>query len=371
MGPEIFRAARAVLATLGEQYDIGFEFVDAPAGDVELKRSGKALPKKSFEAIRNSDACLKAPVGETAKETILKIRQELDLYANLRPARNLPFVESKFPSVDLVIVRENTEDLYSGEERLYASGAKATALKIVTRRASEKIARFAFDLALSRNRSTTATEKSVVCVDKSNVLPKSDGLFFRSCRSVSKRYPSVQFSKMYVDSAAMNLIRNPEAFDVIVTMNMYGDILSDEASALVGGLGVAPSANIGDHFALFEPVHGAAPDIAGSGTANPTAMLLSVKMMLDWLGNRKTKKKGATRDYRRASEALQHAIFAVGESGVKTPDIGGSDGTDVVARAICVEIERSRKGGSSPRDALIVEKEGEADPRATEKSLMV
>jgi 3-isopropylmalate dehydrogenase len=335
VGPELFRAARLVLDSVSETFNLRFEYVNAPAGDGELKRSGRSLPESSLEAINGSDACLKAPVGESAKDSILKIRQELDLYANLRPAQNYPFIESKFSGVDLVIARENTEDLYVGRESTYHHGNVARALKIISKKASTRIARHAFDLALSRSESRNAKGKpaSVVCVSKSNVLPKTDGLFVSSCESVSKRYPSVIFSKMYVDSAAMNLVRSPEAFDVIVTSNMYGDILSDEASQVVGGIGIAPSANIGDDFALFEPVHGAAPDIMGKGIANPLAMLLSVKMMLDWLG--KTKR---SQDCLRASAALLDAICVVGESGIKTPDIGGSAMTDEVARKISQEI---------------------------------
>ena len=340
IGPELFKAARVVLDSISETFDLNFHCLSAPAGDRELERSGKALPKSSLEVIRQSDACLKAPVGETAKDTILKIRQELDLYANIRPAKNLPFVETKFSNVDLVIVRENTEDLYVGRESIHESGQKATALKVVTKKASLRIAKYAFELALSRqkgrNNAGRKSDLSVVCVSKSNVLPKSDGLFVKCCENVSRKYPSVHFSNMYVDSAAMNLVRNPEAFDVIVTSNMYGDILSDEASQIVGGLGLAPSANIGEHFALFEPVHGAAPDIAGKGIANPIAMYLSIKMMLDWLAETK-----GNSDFTRASRTLEEAIHSVSASGVKTPDIGGDANTDQVAQDVSQEIRRA------------------------------
>jgi 3-isopropylmalate dehydrogenase len=351
VGPELFRSARSVLDSISEAFGLRFEYANAPAGDKEFKRNGKALPKSSLEAIKESDACLKAPVGESARDSILKIRQELDLYANIRPAKNYHFVESKFSDVDLVIVRENTEDLYVGKEVTYEHGNKATALKIITKKASTRIARYGFDLALSRRESRNAKGKSpsVVCVSKSNVLPKTDGLFVKSCEGVSKNYPSVSFSNMYVDSAAMNLIRNPEAFDVIVTTNMYGDILSDEASEVVGGIGTAPSANIGDNLALFEPVHGAAPDIAGKGVANPIAMLLSVKMMLDWLG--KTKRNP---DCNRASDALLDSISIVGESGVKTSDIGGSARTDEITRKICQEI-KSKKLSSGAKNGSAME----------------
>jgi 3-isopropylmalate dehydrogenase len=336
IGLELFRAARLVLDSISEVSDLRFEYVNAPVGDKEFRRSGKALPESSLQAIRRSDVCLKAPVGESAKDSILKIRQELDLYANIRPARNFPFAESKFSEVDLVIVRENTEDLYVGRESTYDHGNKARALKTVSRKASTRIARYAFDIALARMEDQRAKDKppSVVCVSKSNVLPKTDGLFVKSCESVSKNYPSVSFSNMYVDSAAMNLVRNPAAFDVIVTSNMYGDILSDEASQVAGGIGIAPSANIGDDFALFEPVHGAAPDIAGKGIANPVAMLLSAKMMLDWLGKTKQNQNCV-----RASSTLLDAICAAGESGVKTPDIGGSATTEEVAKRVSQNIK--------------------------------
>jgi 3-isopropylmalate dehydrogenase len=244
--------------------------------------------------------------------------------------------------VDLVIVRENTEDLYIGKEALYAGGSKATALKIVTEKASNRIARYAFGLALSRQKELGAKSPSVVCVSKSNVLPKSDGLFVKSCNAVAKRFPSVSFGNMYVDTAAMNLVRSPEDFDVIVTMNMYGDILSDEASQVAGGLGLAPSANIGDNFALFEPVHGAAPDIAGEGIANPLAMILSIKLMLEWFSQKKTSKGCA-----RASAALYNAICTVGVSGLKTPDVGGSASSREVARAIAQEIHEKNYASQS------------------------
>ncbi|MDA4129787.1 MAG: isocitrate/isopropylmalate family dehydrogenase, partial [Thaumarchaeota archaeon] len=263
IGPEIFASARSVLDTLVDSFKLCFEFVPAPAGDRALKDFGEALPKQSYSAIRESDLCLKAPVGETAKETILFLRQELNLYANIRPAKNYPFIESKFEGVDLVIVRENTEDLYVGREFEEMNGKKAIALKVVTEEASRRIAKTAFEIALGRAeaRSSKGSPRSpaVVCVHKSNVLPKTDGLFLKSCDAISKNFPLVEYSSMYVDTAAMNLVRCPEAFDVIVTSNMYGDILSDEASQVVGGIGVASSANYGDDFALFEPVHGCAP----------------------------------------------------------------------------------------------------------------
>ncbi|HXQ92500.1 MAG TPA: isocitrate/isopropylmalate dehydrogenase family protein [Nitrososphaerales archaeon] len=342
IGPEIFASARSILETLGECFKIGFEFVPAPAGDRSRRDFGEAMPKASYSTIRESDICLKAPVGETALETIIYLRQQLNLYANIRPAKNYRFIDSKFRGVDLVIARENTEDLYVSREFEEMEGRKAIALKVVTEEASKRIARVAFEIALSREAARSVEEKrakepSVVCVQKSNVLPKSDGLFLRSCDAISKNFPSVRYSSMYVDTAAMNLVRNPDSFDVIVTSNMYGDILSDEASQVVGGLGLAPSGNLGDDFALFEPVHGCAPDIAGKGIANPLSMLFTVKMMLDWLASKKREANSAE-----ASRCLESAISVVTGSGIKTQDIGGNSKTTQVTQAICTEIRKQR-----------------------------
>jgi len=331
-----------VIEALGERFKIAFEFVAAPAGDGALRQFGEALPKPSYSIIRESDLCLKAPVGETALQTIIYLRQQLNLYANIRPAKNYRFIESKFHGVDLVIVRENTEDLYVSREFEENNGKKAVALKIVTEEASKRIARVAFEMALSREAGRSPKEKeareaSVVCVQKSNVLPKSDGLFMRSCESVSRNFPSVKYSSMYVDTAAMNLVRNPESFDVIVTSNLYGDILSDEASQVVGGLGLAASGNIGNDFAVFEPVHGCAPDIAGKGIANPLSMLFTVKMMLDWLASKSNDENCAM-----ASKCLESSISVVSGSGIKTSDVGGNSRTIEVTNAICSEIGKGK-----------------------------
>jgi 3-isopropylmalate dehydrogenase len=348
IGPEIFSAAKSVLETLSEIFMIDFDLFPAPAGDKVLKASGVALPKDSFSVIRESDLCLKAPIGETALQTIIFLRQELDLFANIRPAKNYSFIESKFSNVDLVIVRENTEDLYVSKEHEELDGKRAVALKVVSEEASQKIARVAFETAVDRRSNRPLGENnqklaSVVCIQKSNVLPKTDGLFLRSCLNVSKEFPSVRFSSMYVDTAAMNLVRNPESFDVMVTSNMYGDILSDEASQVVGGLGLASSANLGNEFAIFEPVHGCAPDISGRGIANPLSMLFTVKMMLDWISSKKNDQKCAE-----ASKVLETAVSVVTSSSIKTPDIGGKFKTEEVTRAICEEIRREKeKEGSS------------------------
>ncbi len=352
IGPEIFTAARSVLEALSSICKLNFDFVSAPAGDRALKEFGEALPKSSFNAIRESDLCLKAPVGETAKDTIVFLRQELDLYANVRPAKNYSFIESKFSNVDMIIVRENTEDLYVGREFVENEGKKATAFKIITEKASKRIARVAFELAVQRASARSPIERSakeagVVCVNKSNVLPVTDGLFLKSCIDISKEYPNVKYSQMYVDTAAMSLVRNPESFDVMLTPNMYGDILSDEASQVVGGLGIASSANLSDDFALFEPVHGCAPDIAGKGVSNPLSMMFTMKTMLEWLGS-----KRSDANCIEAARLLESAVSDVTTANIKTPDIGGRSRTVEVTRAICDEIRRQKSGENQDMDLI-------------------
>jgi len=311
IGPEVSKAARNALEALEEGHDLKFEVRLAPAGDSCLRERGAALPAESIDTVAKSDACLKAPVGESAADVIVRLRREFDLYANIRPTKGMPGVDCLAPKVDLVIVRENTEDLYLGLEFEIPGGV--VAMRLVTRRASERIAEYAFRLAERRRR-----KRRVLVVHKSNVLRSSDGLFSEVCREVGKKHPKILLSEMYVDTAAMNLIRSPENFDVIVTTNLYGDILSDEAAQLAGGLGLAASANIGDRFALFEPVHGSAPDIAGRGVASPVAMLLSTSMMLKWLGeSRRDNACG------RAAGLLTKAVGQSLRSGIKTPDLGG------------------------------------------------
>ena len=322
VGPEISKASLVVLDALQEKLGLSFSIKDSPAGDDCKRKTGVPLPESSLKSIRESDACLKAPVGETAADVIVKLRQMLDLYANIRPAKSLPNVPSLKPGIDMVIVRENTEDLYKGQEFEFDGGV--VALRTITKFASERIAKYAFETAEQRGGA-----RKVVAVHKSNVLRKSDGLFAQVCRDVSKGYPKVSFSEMLVDSAAMNLIRDPLSFDVIVTTNLYGDILSDEAAQLVGGLGMTPSANIGADFALFEPVHGAAPDIAGKGIANPVAMILTVAMMLDWLSKTRHDEACAA-----GASTIRSAVARVLETSTRTPDLGGKATTKQVAEAI-------------------------------------
>ena len=322
IGPELSESAVSVLDTIGDKFGLKFNVAKLLAGDRALKETGKALPDETVDTIKSSDACMKAPVGESAADVIVVLRRMLDLYANIRPAKSYPHMPALRDDIDMVIVRENTEDLYTGKE--FSLGDSSVALRIISEYASKRIAKYAFETALQRN-----SMKKVTCVHKSNVMRVTDGMFAKACADVSKDFPDVKFEQMYVDACAMNLIRQPEKFDVIVTTNLFGDILSDESSQVVGGLGMAPAANIGDEFALFEPVHGAAFDIAGQNIANPSSFLLSIKMMLDWLG----KKHNDSKCFEVGTK-LESTIFDLVKTGVKTKDIGGDKTTDEFTREL-------------------------------------
>ena len=315
IGPELSESAVSVLNTITEKTDVKFEITKLQAGDAALAETGQALPDSTVAAIKGSDVCLKAPVGECAADVIVVLRRMLDLYANIRPAKSYPNMPALRDDIDMVIVRENTEDLYTGKE--FRVDDAAVAMRIISEKASKRIAKYAFETAKIRD-----GMKKVTCVHKSNVMRVTDGLFSNACAEVAQEYPDVTFEQMYVDAAAMNLIRQPDQFDVIVTTNLFGDILSDESSQVVGGLGMAPAANIGDSFALFEPVHGAAFDIAGQGIANPSSFLLSIKMMLDWLGAKHNDAKCFE-----VGEKLESVIFDLVKDGIKTKDIGGDKTT--------------------------------------------
>ena len=322
IGPELSDSAVSVLETIHDRMDLKFDITKLSAGDRALAETGKALPDQTVETIKNSDACIKAPVGESAADVIVVLRRMLDLYANIRPAKSYPHMPALRDDIDMVIVRENTEDLYTGKE--FSLGDSAVALRIISTRASKRIAKYAFETAKQRG-----SMKKVTCVHKSNVMRVTDGLFAKACTDVSEDYPDIAFEEMYVDACAMNLIRQPEQFDVIVTTNLFGDILSDESSQVVGGLGMAPAANIGDNFALFEPVHGAAFDIAGQNIANPSSFLLSIKMMFDWLGAKHNDSRCL-----QTGQKLESTIFDLVKSGVKTKDIGGNMSTTEFTRAV-------------------------------------
>jgi len=318
IGHEVVPAGRRLLEATG----LPFEFIQPEAGWETFQRRGTALPEETVAAATEADATLfgavSSPLQPVAgyKSPIVALRRQLDLYANLRPVLSQP-VPSSRPGIDMLIVRENSEGLYSGRER--SDGNEAVTERVITRRGSERIVRLAFRLAQERH---SARGPLVTIVHKANVLRATCGLFREVAFQVAKEFPDVRAEEMLVDTCAMRLITEPERFDVIVTTNLFGDILSDEAAALVGGLGLAPSGNVGDHQALFEPVHGSAPDIAGKGIANPMATFLAVAMMLDHLGE--GEKAGQVRA----------AVDKVLREGPRTPDLGGSNGTGEVTEAV-------------------------------------
>lgn len=323
IGPELTSSARTILETINDNSKIKFDIKEVEAGDAALSRYGKALPDFSADIIRRSQVCLKGPVGESAADVIVVLRHELDLFANVRPAKSYPKIPNLRNDVDLVIIRENTEDLYLGWE-FDADDNTVVALRVTSKKASRRVAEFSFNTAMLRDK-----KKKVVAVHKANVLRKGDGLFARTCKSVAQKYPEVLYSESYVDACAMNLIRNPQDFDVIVTTNLFGDILSDEAAQVVGGLGMGPAGNIGDSYALFEPVHGAAFDIAGKNIANPSSILLSIKMMLEWLAQ-KYGDKAAYDEGERLEASMIHLL----NQNKKTIDIGGKLTTSEFTRIL-------------------------------------
>lgn len=326
IGPEIVSAALRVLDKVIKIYDIQIEIARVYGGDMAVKLFGEALPEESWNIIKKSDAILKGPVGESAGDVVVKIRRGLDLYANIRPAKALPGVNSLKRDIDLVIVRENTEDVYVRAEYMVTDDV-AIALRVISRKASERIAKIAFDIAASR-------KKKVTIVHKANVLTISDSLFKSCVYRVGQNYRDVVIDEMYVDAAAMDIVRKPDRFDVIVTTNLFGDILSDLAAYVSGSIGLAASANIGDDKAMFEPVHGAAFDIAGKGIANPTAMIFCVSWMLKWLGE-----KHNIENYVKAGISIDRAVLEVLKEGKKlTPDLGGECRTEEFVETVVEKI---------------------------------
>src|SRR5512133_2168986 len=317
IGPELAEATRRVLDASGVSFD--WEVQDA--GEGVMAQYGTPLPEHVLESIRRNKVALKGPittpVGSGFRSVNVGLRQALNLYANLRPAKTYQGVISRYEDVDLVIVRENTEDLYAGIEHRVGPDA-AESIKIITRAASERIARFAFDFALANGR------RKVTAVHKANIMKLSDGLFLESCRTVAGGYEGrVEFEDRIVDNMCMQLVQKPELYDVMVLPNLYGDIVSDLCAGLVGGLGVAPGANIGVEASVFEPVHGSAPKYAGQNKANPTALLLSGVLMLRHLGEQE------------AAERVESALRAVVAEGRRTTsDLGGDAGTSQFADAI-------------------------------------
>jgi isocitrate dehydrogenase (NAD+) len=317
IGPELAEATRRVLDASGVVFD--WEVVEA--GEACIAEYGTPLPDHVIESIRRNRVAIKGPittpVGAGFRSVNVTLRQALGLYANLRPARSMKGLETRYEDVDLVIVRENTEDLYAGIEHMVGPDA-AESIKIITRAASERIARFAFDYAVANGR------HKVTAVHKANIMKLSDGLFLEACRHVAGEYGGrVEFEDRIVDNMCMQLVQKPELYDVLVLPNLYGDIVSDLCAGLVGGLGVAPGANIGEDGAVFEPVHGSAPKYAGQNRANPTAMILSGVLMLRHLGHPDvaTRVEAAVRD-------------VIAEGATVTYDLGGDAGTSEFADAV-------------------------------------
>jgi isocitrate dehydrogenase (NAD+) len=310
IGPELADAAKVVLAATG----IGFDWDEQVAGEATIASEGTPLPDRVIESIRRNGVGLKGPittpVGSGFRSVNVALRKELELYANVRPARSMKGVETRYEDIDLIIVRENTEDLYAGVEHMVGPDA-AESIKIITRAASQRIVRYAFEYAVRNGR------RKVTAVHKANIMKLSDGLFLESAQQVAADYEGrIAFEDRIVDNMCMQLVQKPELYDVLVLPNLYGDIVSDLAAGLVGGLGVAPGANIGEQAAVFEPVHGSAPKYAGQNKANPTALILSAALMLRHLGETD------------AADTVERAVRdTIADGTTVTYDLGGRAGT--------------------------------------------
>jgi isocitrate dehydrogenase (NAD+) len=320
IGPEVAGAAVRVLEATG----IPFQWEAEPAGASALAELGAALPPRTLDSIRRNKVALKGPtgtpVGTGHRSVNVELRKTLDLYANLRPVQTLPGIRSRYDGVDIVVVRENTESLYAGLEHVVVPGV-VESIKIITEKASTRIARFAFEYAATHGR------RRVTSIHKANIMKLSDGLFLDCARKVAAAFPGVSYDEMIVDNACMQLVLDPTRFDVLLLENLYGDIVSDLCAGFIGGLGMAPGANIGESGAIFEAVHGSAPDIAGKNLANPMALILSGAMMLDHLGEHD------------AAKRVRGAVRAVLAEGRKlTRDLGGSSGTTEIAEAIAARV---------------------------------
>lgn len=316
IGPDITAATLKVLEATG----VKLEWEKMIAGENAIEEYGTPLPQEVIDSIRKNKIALKGPlttpIGTGFRSINVALRKELDLFANLRPARSIKGVQSRYDKVDLVVVRENTEDLYAGIEHMVGEDA-AESIKIITRKGSERVVRFAFDYAVKTNR------KKVTAVHKANIMKCTDGLFLECAREVARDYPQVEFEDRLIDNMCMQLVQKPQDYDIMVMPNLYGDIVSDLCAGLVGGLGMAPGANIGEEASIFEPVHGSAPKYAGMDKVNPSAMILSASLMLEHLGEIKAAK--------RIIEALE-SVIAEGKH--VTYDLGGDAQTSQMAEAI-------------------------------------
>lgn len=315
-GPEVIAAAKKVVEATG----IAIEWEQAEAGAAMIEKYGTPLPEETIESIRRNGVALKGPVttpvGTGFRSVNVAMRKIFDLYANVRPAKTYPGVITRFENIDLVVVRENTEDLYAGIEHMVGEDA-AESIKLITRKGCERIIRYAFDFAVREGR------KKVTAVHKANIMKCTDGMFLDIARQIAKEYPQIEFNDSIVDAMCMRLVMHPEDYDVLVCPNLYGDIVSDLCAGLVGGLGLTPSANIGVSGAIFEPIHGSAPDIAGQHKINPTAAILSASMMLAHLGETK------------AAASIEQAVTKViSEGKTLTQDMGGTASTEEFADAV-------------------------------------
>jgi methanogen homoisocitrate dehydrogenase len=320
IGKEVLKANIAVLDVL----NLNLDFIEAEAGEECLKKNGTTIPKETIKSAKKSSATLFGAITTVSNEKspIIVLRKALDVYANLRPVKSFKGINSICNDLDFIIVRENTEGLYSQIESCEEEGI-AISKRVITKKSSNRVSKFAFDKAEDDGR------RKVTCVHKNNVLKKTDGVFKRAFYNIAKNYPNIKAEDYYVDAMAMYLITKPQNFDVIVTTNLFGDILSDEAAGLVGGLGLAPSGNMGENNGLFEPVHGSAPDIAGKNISNPIAMILSSAMMLDFL------------DEKYYAQQINTAVENVLKKGkVRTPDLGGNNKTMDMANAVIEEIKK-------------------------------
>ena len=305
IGPEITDSVVKIINAAGVAIDWDVQ----TAGADVIEEEGTPLPKRVLDSVKRTGIALKSPVttpiGKGFRSVNVQLRKELDLYANLRPCYNLPSIKTRYDKVDIVVVRENTEDLYAGIERQVDEDT-AESIKIITRKASERIAKFAFDYAVKNSR------KEVCVVTKANICKLSDGLFLECARNVAEKYPQINFREILVDNCCMQLVQRPEQFDVLLLPNLYGDIVSDLTAGLIGGLGIAQSANIGEKASVFEAVHGSAPDIKGQDKANPTALLLSAVEMLKFIGQKD------------CAARISNALYETLEAGIKTADLGGT-----------------------------------------------
>ena len=324
IGPEITEATVKVLEATQETSNLKLNLLCGEAGFHCIEKTGTNLPEETIALLRRTDVCLKGPMTTPEEagapvSVAVKIRKIFNLYANVRPCKTLPGVESLKPNLDFVIVRENTEGLYAGAEFAVAPGV-GIAYRIITTEASTRVAEYAFKLAQNR-------KKHLTYVHKGNILRITDGIFKDAVKAVAKKYPDVEVDDLHVDAAAMQLIKKPETFDVIVTTNLFGDILSDEAAQVTGGLGLAAGANIGDKYGMFEPVHGSAPKYTGQNRVNPIAIILASAMMLNHLGERE------------AAAKIEKAVTNVlGEGKIRTADLGGNATTMEMADAIAAKI---------------------------------